>query len=223
MFCGKCGAQNADSAEFCTNCGAKLKKNAPTIATTVSGPNQNEKNRKVGMIAVAIVAVVVIILGVVFFGGRSYKATVDKFVDAYVDANIEAILDLTPKKIIDYLREEYEADPDILDGHDDMADLIDHLISDANEHLQHSLNRSMGKDWIFSYEITEAEDINGDVLDLITDLYEDAGVEISAAKIVTIVLTGKVDETELSNSLDILLIKVGRSWYLEFLSIWDFL
>ena len=175
------------------------------------------------MIAVAIVAVVVIILGVVFFGGRSYKATVDKFVDAYVDANIEAILDLTPKKIIDYLREEYEADPDILDGHDDMADLIDHLISDANEHLQHSLNRSMGKDWRFSYEITEAEDINGDVLDLITDLYEDAGVEISAAKIVTIVLTGKVDETELSNSLDILLIKVGRSWYLEFLSIWDFL
>ena len=26
MFCGKCGAQNADNAEFCTNCGAKLKK-----------------------------------------------------------------------------------------------------------------------------------------------------------------------------------------------------
>ena len=211
MFCGKCGAQNADSAEFCTNCGAKLKKNAPTTAATVSVPNQNDKNRKVGMIAVAVAVVVVIILGVVLFGGRSYKATVEKFVDAQFDANAEAIFDLMPEKMIDYALEQ--------DGYD--SDDLDDLIDDANETLQDqldSLDSYLGEGWEISYEILDTEDIKGDDLDDIKDAYEDADVKVSASKDVEIEITVKADETESSNSLDVSMIKVGRSWYLDVMS-----
>lgn len=210
MFCGKCGAQNADNAEFCTNCGAKLKKSAPTTAATVSVPNQNDKNRKVGMIAVAVAVVVIIILGVVLFGGRSYKATVEKFVDAQFDANAEAIFDLVPEKMIDYLLEQ--------DGyHDDLDDVID----DTNETLQDlldSLDSYLGEGWKISYEILDTEDIKGDDLDDIKDACEDADVKVSAAKNVEIEITVKADETESSNSMDVSLIKVGRSWYLDAMS-----
>lgn len=210
MFCGKCGAQNADNAEFCTNCGAKLKKSAPTTST-VSVPNQNDKNRKVGMIAVAVAAVVVIILGVVLFGGRGHKATVEKFVDAQFDADAEAIFDLMPEKMIDYALEQ--------DGYD--SDDLDELIDEMNESLQaqlDSLDSYLGEGWTISYEILDTEDIKGDDLDDIKDAYEDADVKVSAAKDVEIEITVKADETESSNSLDVSLIKVGRSWYLDVMS-----
>lgn len=210
MFCGKCGAQNTDNAEFCTNCGAKLKKSSQTTVP-VSVPNQNDKNRKVGMIAVAVAAVVAIILGVVLFGGRGYKATVEKFVDAQFDADAEAIFDLMPEKMIDYALEQ--------DGYD--SNDLDDLIDEANEDLQDqldSLDSYLGEGWKISYEILDTEDIKGDDLDDIKDAYEDADVKVSAAKDVEIEITVKADETESSNSLDVSLIKVGRSWYLDVMS-----
>lgn len=211
MYCGKCGAQNADDADFCANCGAKLKKSAPTTATTVSVPNQNDKNRKVGMIAVAIAAVIVVILGVFLFGGRSYKVTVEKYVDASMDANAKAIVDLIPKKVMDYALEQ--------DGYDSSD--LDDLISDLDEQLQDqmdSIDSYLGEGWKVSYEILSEEDIKGDDLKDIKDAYEDADVEVSAAKNVEVELTVTADETESSNSLDISLVKIGRSWYLDMMS-----
>ena len=43
-------------------------------------------------------------------------------------------------------------------------------------------------------------------------------MKVSAAKSVEVELTVTSDETESSNSLDVSLIKVGRSWYLDAMS-----
>lgn len=211
MFCGKCGTKNADNVEFCTNCGAKLNKSAVTKSTAVSVANQNDKNRKVGIIAVAVAAVIVVILGVLLLGGRSYKATIEKFVDAQFDANAEAIFDLMPQKMIDYALEEDGYDPDDLD----------YLIDELNEELQDqldSLDSYLGEGWKITYKILDDEDVKGADLDDIKNAYEDAGVKVSAAKSVEVELTVTSDETESSNSLDVSLIKVGRSWYLDAMS-----
>ena len=211
MFCGKCGAKNADNVEFCTNCGAKLSKGTVPKTTAAAVTNQDDKNRKVGMIAVGIAAVAVVIFCIFLFGGRSYKATIEKFVDAQFDANAEAIFDLMPAKMIDYALEQ--------DGYD--ADDLDDLIDDANEDLQDqldSLDRYLGEGWKVTYEIVDEEDVKGDDLDDIKDAYEDADVKVSAAKNVEIELTVTADETESSNSLDVSVIKVGRSWYLDVMS-----
>lgn len=211
MFCGKCGEKNADDATFCAGCGANLNGGQITKSGTSAAVNPSDKNRKVGIIAVVTIAVVVIGIIVALFGGRSYKATVKKFVNAQFDADAEAILELIPKEMIEYALEE--------EGYDD--DELDEFIEEGNEELQDqldSIEEYLGADWSVSYEILSVEDVTGDDLDDLKDDYEDIDIKISAAKTLKIELTVKAGETESSNSLDLSVIKVGRSWYMDFAS-----
>ena len=63
--------------------------------------------------------------------------------------------------------------------------------------------------------MTNAEDVTDDDLDDLKSNYEDINVKVSAAKTVEVEFTSKGDETEVSNSLEISVIKVDRSWYLD--------
>ena len=208
MFCGKCGVNNADDAVVCAGCGAKLNGGQVVKDSTHIVINPNDKNRKVGMIAVAVIAVVVMALIIALFGGRGYKATVEKFVNAQFDADAEAIFELIPEKMIAYVLEE--------EGYDN--DELDEFIEEGNEELQNqldSIESYWGEDWTVSHKILTVEDVTGDDLDDLKDDYEDIDIKVSAAKTVEVELTVKAGETENSNSLDISLIKVGRSWYLD--------
>lgn len=210
MFCGKCGAENANNAEFCKSCGAKLKKET-NEKKTLTLPDQDDKNKRIGIIAVILLIIVVVLAGIFLFGGRSYKGTIKKYVNATFDADGEEILDLLPEKMIDYAMEE--------EGQD--SEDLDEIIDDMNEELQDqldSLDEYLGEGWKISYEIIDDENIKGDDLEDIKEAYEDADIKVSAAKEAEVEITVKADETENSNTLDIALIKVGRSWYLDIMS-----
>ena len=208
MFCGKCGVKNADDAAFCSACGAKLNGAQPVSDSAAVAVDQSDKNRKVGIIAVAVIAVLVIALAIGLFGGRGYKATVDKFIDAQFEGDLEAIFELVPDELIDYVMEE--------EGYD--RDEFDEFLEEGQEELQEQLDvikAFFGDDWEVSYEILEAEDVTGDDLKDLKEDYEDIDLKIKAAKTVEIELTFKAGEIETSESLEISLIKVGRSWYLD--------
>lgn len=208
MFCGKCGAKNEDHVAFCANCGAKLNSASSTSTVTLSTPSQNHQNRRVGIIAVAVVAVAVVLLGVFLFGGRSYKSTVEKYIDYQFDGNAEGIINLMPDKMLDYAMEQ--------DGY--APSDLDEAIADMNDELQDqldTLDSYFEEGWDISYKITDTEDVKGDDLDGIKDSYADADVKVSAAKSVEVELTITSGETESSNSMYIDLVKVGRSWYLD--------
>lgn len=210
MFCGKCGAKNADYAEFCTNCGAKVgKSNSENRVLIVA--DQDEK-KKIGIITVTVVAIIVVVIAIIgffLFGGRGYKSTIDKYVDAIYEADGEALLDLLPDKLVDYGMVEYA-----YERNSDDIDIMDEL----NEMLQAQVDSTdsyYGKGWEVSNEITDDEDIKGDDLDDIKRAYEAADIKVSAAKNVEVVVTVKGGETENSYTVDIALIKSGRSWYLD--------
>ena len=208
MFCGKCGAKNEDHVAFCANCGAKLNGASSTSTVTLSTPSQNHQNRRVGIIAVAVVAVAVVLLGVFLFGGRSYKSTVEKYIDYQFDGNAEGIINLMPDKMLDYAMEQ--------DGY--APSDLDEAIADMNDELQDqldTLDSYFEEGWDISYKITDTEDVKGDDLDDIKDSYADADIKVSAAKSVEVELTITSGETESSNSMYIDLVKVGRSWYLD--------
>lgn len=208
MFCGKCGAKNEDHVAFCANCGAKLNGASSTSTVTLSTPSQNHQNRRVGIIAIAVVAVAVVLLGVFLFGGRSYKSTVEKYIDYQFDGNAEGIINLMPDKMLDYAMEQ--------DGY--APSDLDEAIADMNDELQDqldTLDSYFEEGWDISYKITDTEDVKGDDLDGIKDSYADADVKVSAAKSVEVELTITSGETESSNSMYIDLVKVGRSWYLD--------
>lgn len=81
-----------------------------------------------------------------------------------------------------------------------------------------SLDSYLGEGWEVSYEILDDVNVNGDDLEDIKDGYEDADIKVSAAKNVEIEVTVTAGETESSNTQDISLIKVGRSWYIDVMS-----
>ncbi len=211
-FCGKCGAKNKDGAMFCTQCGAALN----TVPGggghgRVSELRKKNRDRNVGMIAAIVAAVAVVAVGIFLFGGRSYKATVKRFVNATFEADAEAMLKLIPKKMVDNLLEE--------EGYDD--DELDDMVDEMNEYFQDqmdSLDKYLGEGWEVSYEILAAEKLTGDDLDDIKERYEDADVKVSAAKEIEIELTIKTDEMENSDTTDLYVVKVGRSWYLDAVS-----
>lgn len=202
--------KNADYAEFCTNCGAKVgKSNSENRVLIVA--DQDEK-KKIGIITVAVVAIIVVVIAIIgffLFGGRGYKSTIDKYEDAIYEADGEALLDLLPDKLVDYGMVEYA-----YERNSDDIDIMDEL----NEMLQAQVDSTdsyFGKGWEVSNEITDDEDIKGDDLDDIKRAYEVADIKVSAAKNVEVVVTVKGGETENSYTVDIALIKSGRSWYLD--------
>ncbi len=212
MFCGKCGTKNADDATFCTGCGAKLNGMQVTKRDISVAVNTNDKNRKVGIIVVGVIAVIVIGLIIALFGGRSYKSTVNKFVNASMEADAKAIVSLIPDKVIDYIMDEEE--------YEDEDEMLDDLEEELRNQIDY-IERYFGEDWKVSHEILSVEEVTGDDLDDLKDDYEDMDIKVSAAKTVEVQLTVKAGETESSNSMDVSVIKVGRSWYLDMESMGD--
>lgn len=214
-FCGKCGAKNDDGARYCVKCGAELKMVSNTSKLMpVSKMPVADRNKKIGMLAVAAAVIIVVALAVFLFGGRSYKSTIKQYVENQFDGDVKALFELIPDDVIDYVLEE--------DGYD--KDDLDDLIDEADEELKDqigSLDDYFGENWETSYEILAVEDMKGDDLDDIQDNYEDADIKISAAKIAEVEILVTADETETSNTLDVSLIKVGRSWYLDVISMGD--
>lgn len=209
MFCGKCGTKNADNATFCAGGGAKINVNQSAKSGTAITVSANNKERKIGIIAVAFIVVAIAVLVFVVFGGRSYKATIDQFFDATFEADAEIIFEeLIPEAAIDYLLEE--------EGYD--RDDLDEQIDEVNEEFQDQIDTIddyLGDDWEVSYKILSDENLDGEELEDLKENYEDMDVKVSAAKTVEIEVQLKAGDTENSNTMDLSVIKVGRSWYLD--------
>lgn len=91
-------------------------------------------------------------------------------------------------------------------------------VEETNDSLKKQvdyIDQYLGDDWKLSYKMTNVEDVTGDDLNDLKSNYEDINVKVSAAKTVEVEFTLKGDETEISNSLEVSVIKVDRSWYLD--------
>ena len=209
-FCGKCGAP-LDGGKFCPNCGAKTE-STPLVtddAAAINSPKKTGGKRRMAIIAAVIAAIAIaVILGAFLRPGRSYESTVEKFVDAQFSADMESAINLMPKKFIDYQMEQ--------DGYD--SDDFDEVVDDLNGQIQDQLDsfdQHLGEGWKISHEIVDAGEIDREELERTKDAYADIGIKVSAAKTAEVEITITADETEVSNTLEIPLVKVGRSWYLD--------
>ena len=209
MFCERCGAQNIDGAKFCKNCGAQLDENVPVQELSEPAPAHKAKNRKVGIIVgVAVVVVAAILLGIFLLGGRSYEETIQKYVDAQFQVDAETIISLMPEKMLTYALKE--------DGRDagDLPYLVDELGEELQEKMDY-FDQVLGEDWKVSYEILDAQDVKDSKLASIREAYRAADVKVSEAKTVELELTITAYGMESSDTMQIGLVKVGRSWYLD--------
>ena len=196
MFCGKCGTQNADDATVCVNCGAKLK----------DEPKKTIKldNKKIGIIAVAVVAVV---LGILLFSGRSYKTVAIEYTKAIFNESAEDIFDLAPEKLIDYVKTKL--------GEEEFEDEIAELNIDLDTYK--ILNEYYFIDDISknTYKVIGTEDVSNDELESIKEIYKEVGVDVKNAKDVEVEVSFVRSEEKQTDTFYIRTIKVGKNWYLE--------
>ena len=211
MYCTKCGAQNSDNSTFCTSCGASMNAAAapevpafPGAAAHAAKPAN--RNKLIGIIAVAAAAVLVIILCMVIFSGRSCKSTVKIFVDASFTADAKDMLKVIPGKMVDYAIEQSDSSKA-----DFTADLEESLES-STDYIEYIY----GDDWKYSYKIISIDDVSSRELKSIREDYKDYDINVKAAKTAEIKMKISGDEySDEASSAVITLIKVGRSWYID--------
>lgn len=193
MLCKKCGTENPDGAKYCSKCGKALNEKSTA-----------KKNREKGIV-LALCVIVAVVLLVYTLGGRSYKKTIDTFVTSQFAVDAQSIVELLPEKVLDKELEEtgYSKTELVEETNDSLKKQVDYI------------DQYLGDDWKLSYKMTNVEDVTGDDLNDLKSNYEDINVKVSAAKTVEVEFTLKGDETEISNSLEVPVIKVDRSWYLD--------
>ncbi len=209
MFCEKCGTPNMDGVKFCKNCGAQFEENETVQPYSMPAPAPKPKKRKVGIIVgVAVVVVAAILLGFFLLGGRSYEETIQKYVDAQFQADAETIISLMPEKMLTYALKEDGRNPD------DLPYLVDDLGEELKEKMDY-FDQALGEGWKVSYKILDAKDVMDSKLASIREAYRAADVKVSEAKTVEVELTITAYGMESSDTMQISLVKVGRSWYLD--------
>lgn len=214
MFCGACGAKNPDGAAFCQSCGAPLREMqaeaVPQGGSAADSIQSSQRNKMIGIAAVAVAAIVVVFLAVNLLGGRGYESTVTKFLDASLDGDAETIISLLPDEMVDQALEELGYHPSDRDQ----------AVEELNAALQSaagSLKEALGDNLKVSYNVVSAEDLSASKLLELRQSYSVYDIDVDGAKEVDVEMTVTATALDLSGTytLTVPVVQVGRSWYLD--------
>ena len=204
---------------------AQYQNAAPAAGAVVPVTSKHKKTGIIIGITVAAVAVVVAIVFAVIalFGGRSYEKTVDRYMKSFMNWDIEGYIELIPDQAVRMLMEKNTYD----------SDERDEFIEDGQENMNKAAEELWGKDWKrqlsnvtrdLKYDIDDIDDISGEDFDEIQRNYRRMDIDVSEAMNVEVKCTMEGSESE--NIQTVSLIKIGNSWYLDFIQMnigiyWD--
>ena len=214
MFCGACGAKNPDGAAFCQSCGAPLREMqaeaVPQGGSAADSIQSSQRNKMIGIAAVAVAAIVVVFLAFNLLGGRGYKSTVTKFLDASLDGDAETIISLLPDEMVDQALEELGYHPS------DRDEAVEELNA-ALQSVAGSLKEALGDNLKVSYNVVSAEDLSASKLLELRQSYSVYDIDVDGAKEVDVEMTVTATALDLSGTytLTVPVVQVGRSWYLD--------
>ena len=214
MFCGACGAKNPDGAAFCQSCGAPLREMqaeaVPQGGSAADSIQSSQRNKMIGIAAVAVAAIVVAFLAFNLLGGRGYESTVTKFLDASLDGDAETIISLLPDEMVDQALEELGYHPS------DRDEAVEELNA-ALQSAAGSLKEALGDNLKVSYNVVSAEDLSASKLLELRQSYSVYDIDVDGAKEVDVEMTVTATALDLSGTytLTVPVVQVGRSWYLD--------
>lgn len=137
-------------------------------------------------------------------GTPSYRDTVGSFIHAISDADARSLFQLIPAEMINsYLTEEGIEKQDLME-----------LVQQELELTHENLLAVYGEEWKISHEIVDTRQIIEDELLQLQTEYKDLELEISEAMVVDLALKLESDDTVNDSNTQILLLKVGGSWYI---------
>lgn len=159
-----------------------------------------KKNREVFIIIIIILALILL------FGNKSYKTTVKQYVTATMQGNGKKVVNLMPKQYIELA---------IVQGsYNNKSDMIDDYNNTLNQTIE-SFDEAFGDKWKYKYNITDVYKYNkSDIKGFITiSNYGHLLPKIKAIREVSYELCVYSNDYESTTTETILLIKLGRKWF----------
>lgn len=218
MFCGNCGAQNADNSAFCKNCGAQLNGAAqpqqPVYQQPVYAAPKKPLNKKlIGIIAGGAAAVVlVVVLLIVLLGGGGTAGSPEEVAENYVDATVnldtDGLLALVPEVALDYVAQE--------EGYDDIDEMREDMKAGEDE-----MDEMMSMiDLDVDCEVVKTTDYKKADLQDVQEFYEEEfEVEVTAAVAVEVEINMEISAMgqtmNESTELTIPVIEIDGTWYID--------
>lgn len=206
MFCSKCGHPVDDGAAVCGNCGSAVENPGISDGGIVAPKGKTMINfrdpKTLGIIAGAVAVFLLLFL---VFGGQSYKSAVDNMLDGIFDGNGNKIMKALPDEVIEVMADESGM------SKREMADYLEDTLGEMVEELEYYV----GDDWSVSHKITGTRNYDLSDMRYIREDYEEIGIEIKEAKIVEVELTIKAFGMSETTDMEIGVIKVGGSWYVD--------
>lgn len=182
----------------------------PQGGSAADSIQSSQRNKMIGIAAVAAAAIVVVFLAVNLLGGRGYESTVTKFLDATLDGDAETIISLLPDKMVDQALEELGYHPS---DRDQAVEELDAALQSAAG----SLKEALGDNLKVSYNVVSAEDLSASKLLELRQSYSVYDIDVEGAKEVDVEMTVTATALDLSGTytLTVPVVQVGRSWYLD--------
>lgn len=107
MFCGECGTKNKNGAQFCENCGAKMKvEKVTTKKTEVKEKQPMSKKTKMILAIVGVVAVIIISLCIYLSTLTNPKNIAEKLFNATTNYDFDAIYEFLDVEKSDFTTKE---------------------------------------------------------------------------------------------------------------------
>lgn len=201
MYCGNCGKEMEQTAKFCPRCGAEnpnLQAEIPAARPQAAAAAGN--HRKVGIAAVAVIAVAVIFLMVNLLGGRSVDSTADKFVKGLTTPNAEELFKLLPTGLT-------------VENREKAASQIDSQLKHGLDLLYPYLGSP-----VYSCKVLSQDKVSDSKLESIQSKYEKYNVTVKEALTAKIELTATGKNHTRTVPFNLPMIKVGGSWCIDYLT-----
>lgn len=221
-YCAKCGrVLNSDGT--CSRCNPQYADDRRTgyadateyahlegIGKISFGPAPARRSPK-AWILVAMTIILLISAGIgtyIIVGTRSYKKTARLYIESmYNRHNGKQLTELIPKKIIKSA---------VSNGMIEDRSDIEQYCNDVSDENVEYMTEYVGNDYILSYDITAVSDYDDDTYDEMKDFYDDAGVKVDDAVVLSLALEAEGDTDTYTEDGELYLIKSGSKWYLDF-------
>lgn len=168
--------------------------------------------RRIGIMAVSAAALVVIAgitaLCIFLFGGTSYQKAIDNMMKATLDADAKAAYAMLPKAYQQKMLKER--------GYANEREAIEDIANEL-ENTKTGLDNLLGKGWQYSYKILSVENRSSrELRELKEEYLDDYDIQIDGAMEAEVEFAIRCEQGNQSSTLDVPLMKIGRSWYIDF-------
>lgn len=222
MICKNCGTENNKNANFCKNCGEKIESDQTENGRTKKKQRFGTKKERIAGVVVALV------LAAIFIGDEIWLKTVYPKMDLpgssdvggtqiepqymkVAEQCVESIITGNPDDFMELLSDEY---------YSGAKELMGYVLADEFQRYSEEMQDEFEdyEDMYFIYNGISSEEVKGEALESLKEIYREGDCEISEAR--TVEVEVKECRSGSSTTMEVPVVKISGTWYLD-LESWD--